>query len=392
MTPVAHLLLKYMHGSHSHFSPAQTNPLHLIFCRFSKKRKPDKYLARFSAAVRRIISSIKEYKFYMRISFSACKQALPLQVNFPGGLNMDQFIPVRRRKDKVVIVMGATGTGKSRLSIDLATRFEAEIVNSDKMQVYKGLNIVTNKVTEEECRGITHHLLGIVDPDVDFAAVDFVRRASTAVDSITRKGKLPIIAGGSNSYIKALVNDDMEFQSKYECCFLWVDVSMPVLNKFVSKRVEQMVDANLIDEAREFFDPEGNYTRGIKRAIGVPELDEFFRNESILDYEMRARLLEDAIDKIKANTCKLACNQLQNIQNIFRLRNQLEWRMYRLDATEAFLKRDLESVEAWEMRVARPATRIVGRFLHKNDVDFMSAIPVPRRLHQIIKTAQAILN
>ncbi|CAA2988548.1 adenylate isopentenyltransferase 5, chloroplastic-like [Olea europaea var. sylvestris] len=324
----------------------------------------------------------------MRISFSACKPAQPLQVNFPGGLNMDQFIPGRRRKDKVVIVMGATGTGKSRLSIDLATRFEAEIVNSDKMQVYKGLNIVTNKVTEEECRGIPHHLLGIVDPDADFAAVDFVHHASTAVDSITRRGKLPIIAGGSNSYIKALVNDDMEFQSKYECCFLWVNVSMAVLHSFLSKRVDRMVDTSLINEARDFFDPEGNYTRGIKRAIGVPELHEFFQNESILDYEARARLLEDAIDKIKANNCKLASNQLQNI---VKLRNQLEWHMYNLDATEAFLKRGLESDEAWEMLVARPATRIVGRFLCKDDMDFMS-IAVPPPLYQIIETTQSILS
>ncbi|KAL2469961.1 Adenylate isopentenyltransferase 5 [Abeliophyllum distichum] len=323
----------------------------------------------------------------MRISFSACKQAQPLQVNFPGGLNMDQFIPGRRRKDKVVVVMGATGTGKSRLSIDLATRFEVEIVNSDKMQVYKGLNIVTNKVTEEECRGVPHHLLGIVDPDADFTAVDFVHHALTAVDSITRRGRLPIIAGGSNSYIKALVNDDMEFQSKYECCFLWVDVSMPVLHSFVSKRVDQMVDARLIDEAREFFDPQGNYTRGIKRAIGLPELDEFFRNESSLDDVTRARLLEDAIDKIKANTCKLACHQLQNILG---LQNQLDWKMRHLDATEAFLKRGLESVEAWERLVAGPATMIVGRFLYEDGMDFMSAIAVPPPIYQIIETAQSI--
>ncbi|CAI9776295.1 unnamed protein product [Fraxinus pennsylvanica] len=257
----------------------------------------------------------------------------------------------------------------------------------DKMQVYKGLNIATNKVTEEECRGVPHHLLGIVDPDADFAAVDFVNHALIAVDSITRRGRLPIIAGGSNSYIKALVNDDMEFKSKYECCFLWVDVWMPVLHSFVSKRVDQMVVASLIDEAREFFDPEGNYTRGIKRAIGVPELDEFFRNESILDNDTRSRLLEDAIDKIKANTCKLACHQLQNI---LRLRNESKWHINYLNATEAFLKRGSESVEAWERLVARPATRIVGRFLCEDDMDFMSAIAVPPPIYKIIEMPQGI--
>ncbi|KAL2509027.1 Adenylate isopentenyltransferase 5 [Forsythia ovata] len=305
----------------------------------------------------------------MMISLPACKQAQSL-LNFPGGLNMDQFIP-RRQKDKVVIVVGATGTGKSRLSIDLATRFNAEIVNSDKMQVYKGLNIVTNKVTEEECRGIPHHLLGTIDPDVDFTCGDFVHHASLAVESIMRKGRLPIIAGGSNSYIKALVNDDIEFQSKYECCFLWVDVSMAILHSFVSKRVDQMAEAGLVDEAREFFDIEANYTRGIKRAIGVPEMDEFFRNESIVDDETRARLLKVAIDKIKENTCKLACRQHQNI---LRLQNQLKWNMHRLDVTEAFLKRAVEADEAWERVVAGPSTGIVGCFLHDHDINLVSAI------------------
>ncbi|KAH0756745.1 hypothetical protein KY290_020238 [Solanum tuberosum] len=63
-------------------------------------------------------------------------------------------------KKKVVFVMGATGTGKSRLSIDLAIHFQGEIINSDKMQVYKGLDIITNKITDIEKQGIPHHLLG----------------------------------------------------------------------------------------------------------------------------------------------------------------------------------------------------------------------------------------
>ncbi|XP_022846780.1 adenylate isopentenyltransferase 5, chloroplastic-like [Olea europaea var. sylvestris] len=311
----------------------------------------------------------------MAISLPACQQAQCL-LTFPRGLHMDQYIP-RRQKNKVVIVVGPTGTGKSRLSIDLATRFNAEIVNSDKMQVYKGLNIVTNKVTEEECRGIPHHLLGIIDPDVDFTSDDFVHHASLAVESIMRKGRLPIIAGGSNSYIKALVNDDLEFQSKYEFFVLWVDVSMAILHSFVSKRVDQMVDAGLVDEAREFFDLEANYTRGIKRAIGVPEMDEFFRNKSIVDYETRAKLLKAAIDKIKDNTCKLACRQHQNI---LRLQNQLKWNMHRLDATEAFLKRGVEADEAWERVVAGPSAGIVECFLHDDDINLVSTITAPPTL------------
>ncbi|WOH08436.1 hypothetical protein DCAR_0727877 [Daucus carota subsp. sativus] len=300
----------------------------------------------------------------MRISFSACKQAPPQPlVNFRGGVvSMDPFMPWRR-KDKVVILMGATGTGKSRLSIDLATSFPAEIINSDKIQVYEGLDIVTNKVTEEECRGVPHHLLGMIRSDADFTANDFRHHATIAVESIVSRDRLPIIAGGSNSFIKALVND--EFKSRYACCFLWVDVSFPVLHSYVSDRVDKMIESGLIDEVRQFFNPDSDdYTRGVRRAIGLPEMDEFLRAEARVDDETRDALLEMAIYKIKGNTSLLALKQLRNIR---RLRKQMEWDMHRLDATEAFLKSGSESHEAWERRVGRPSRGIVGNFLCEED-------------------------
>ncbi|TMW80194.1 hypothetical protein EJD97_022977 [Solanum chilense] len=75
---------------------------------------------------------------------------------------MNTFINNEKfNKKKVIFIMGATGTGKSRLSVGLATHFRGEIINSDKMQVYKGLEIVTNKITHTEQQGVRHYLLGI---------------------------------------------------------------------------------------------------------------------------------------------------------------------------------------------------------------------------------------
>ncbi|KAI3708844.1 hypothetical protein L2E82_38347 [Cichorium intybus] len=312
----------------------------------------------------------------MRCLLSSCKQVAVPSLSFPGGINVETFQP-RSRKDKVVIVMGATGTGKSRLSIDLATKFPAEIINSDKMQVYKGLDIATNKVTEEECRGIGHHLLGFVDPNVDFTAEDFRHDALLAVDSIVENDRLPIIAGGSNSYIKALVHNNIEFQSKYSCCFLWVDVSLPVLHSFVSKRVDRMVGSGLVEEARRFYNP--NFTNtgiGLRRAIGVPELDQFFRNES-------EENLKKAVQQIKDNTCKLATRQLHNI---LRLQNQLEWDMHHFDATEAFLMYGQEADEAWERLVSRPSSLIVRDFLHGQKEDPAHNFPKIMTTNSIITT------
>ncbi|MBA0652961.1 hypothetical protein Goklo_020175, partial [Gossypium klotzschianum] len=235
-------------------------------------------------------------------------------LDIPSGVLKSNFFRPRLEKEKVVILMGATGTGKSRLSVDLATRLPAEIINSDKIQVHDGLDIATNKIAEEERCGIPHHMLGVISPYTDFTATDFVDMASHAMDSILSRSQVPIIAGGSNSYIEALVDDeDFRFRSRYECCFLCVDVAMPVLHQYVSERVDKMVEMGMIDEVRSFFDANANYAVGIRKAIGVPEFDRYFRAEPYLDKQQRGKLLQEAIQEIKRNTCKLACRQLEKI-------------------------------------------------------------------------------
>lgn len=144
---------------------------------------------------------------------SVCKQVQQPLVTFQKGLSNRESLFHQYRKDKVVVILGATGTGKTKLAIDLANHFPpAEIVNSDKMQVYKGLDITTNKVTQEEALGVPHHLLGTIDPNTNFTSQDFCRQATSAVDSIVGRDGLPIIAGGSNSYIDALVNHHTKFR------------------------------------------------------------------------------------------------------------------------------------------------------------------------------------
>ncbi|KAF8661849.1 hypothetical protein HU200_056807 [Digitaria exilis] len=103
----------------------------------------------------------------------------------------------------VVLVMGATATGKSKLAIDLALHFGGEVINSDKIEVHDGLDVVTNKVTAGERRGVAHHLIGGVGPDADYTAADFCRDAARCVESVLARGHLPIIAGGSNTYMQA---------------------------------------------------------------------------------------------------------------------------------------------------------------------------------------------
>ncbi|KAK7270256.1 hypothetical protein RIF29_23269 [Crotalaria pallida] len=298
----------------------------------------------------------------MTISMIMCRLTKPLIYVPRSGqkLNMRQI-----QKEKVVLVMGATATGKSRLSIDLATCFPSEIINSDKMQVYEGLDIVTNKIPNEEQHGVPHHLLGTHNPNTEFTANDFCDMSLASIDSIMGRDRLPIIVGGSNSYLEALIDDDdYKFRSRYDFCCLWVDVSLPFLHSYVAKRVDQMFDYGMLDELRPFFNSNGDYSRGIRKAIGVPEFDEYFRREAFVDEETKQSLLEDAINEMKVNTCKLAMKQLGKIH---RLKNIKRWKIHRLDATPVFRKQGQEANEAWKKLVAEPSAMIVANFLYNTN-------------------------
>ncbi|XP_050203266.1 adenylate isopentenyltransferase 3, chloroplastic [Mercurialis annua] len=310
----------------------------------------------------------------MRLSMPFCPQTLHHHHQHQNILDIS-VNPIWQ-KPKVVILMGATGTGKSRLSLDLATQFPSEIINSDKMQLYRGLDITTNKITEEQRSGIPHHLLGILDPSSDFTAKDFCNMASLAIGSISTRGLLPIIVGGSNSYIEALVDDpDYRFRSKYDCYFLWIDVSANILQSFLSKRVDEMVSKGMVDEVRKMFDPDADYSKGIRRSIGVPEFDEYFKllSETYSDEGHGARVLQEAINEVKRNNCKLARRQLGKIR---RLKNVKGWNIHRIDANEVFRKHGKEADGAWKKLVERPSIAMVRQFLYSSSPADSSQVAV----------------
>lgn len=271
------------------------------------------------------------------------------------------------KRGKVVVVMGATATGKSKLAVDLALRFGGEVVNSDKVQVHDGLDVVTNKVTDEERCGVPHHLIGGVPPDVDYPVEDFCRDATRAVERVLARGRVPIVAGGSNRYLEALLDGgDGQFRRRFECCFLWVDADLPELDRYIRHRVDRMLEQGLVDEVREFFRPDADYSRGISRAIGVPEMDVYFRSrveeERDVHDEKRKLVLAAAVDRIKVNTCALASRQRRKIH---RLRSLRGWNLRRLDVTAALSRKvvNTDANAAWETDVAAPATRAVATFL-----------------------------
>ncbi len=106
----------------------------------------------------------------------------------------------------LIIVLGPTAVGKSRVAVDLALRFGGEIISGDSIQVYRGFDIGTDKPGPEARRGVPHHLIDIVGPEVQYTAADFVRDALAAARDIAGRGRLPLVAGGTGLYLKALVD------------------------------------------------------------------------------------------------------------------------------------------------------------------------------------------
>ncbi|XP_038713416.1 tRNA dimethylallyltransferase 2 isoform X2 [Tripterygium wilfordii] len=379
-------------------------------------------------------------------------------------------------KPKVVAIMGPTGSGKSRLAIDLASHFPIEIINADSMQVYRGLDVLTNKVPLHEQKGVPHHLLGSVSPNVEFTAKNFRDFAIPCINDIWSRNCLPVIVGGTNYYIQALVSpflldDSVEdppgeeetyhlsdfgeesltysysdlkildpvaanrihpndcrkinqylnlyarsgilpsrfYQektaenwgqadnSRFDCCFICVDAAAPVLDLYVEKRVDCMIDTGLLDEVYDIYNPNADYTRGLQQAIGVREFENFlgvylsqnwndeasdstdgslfllsmdkddkvFKEKiteilSLSDDNKLKVQLEEAIKKVKVNTRRLVRRQKRRIT---RLQELFGWNIHYVEATESISSK---SDEVWASQVVRPAVKIIGSFLNED--------------------------
>ena len=109
-------------------------------------------------------------------------------------------------KPKVIAVVGPTASGKTRLSVEIAKSFNGEVISSDSMQIYKGMDIATAKPTTDEMQGIKHHLVDFLPADEVFSVASFVTMAKGAVDDIVSRGKLPVIAGGTGLYTDNLLS------------------------------------------------------------------------------------------------------------------------------------------------------------------------------------------
>lgn len=259
----------------------------------------------------------------------------------------------------IIVITGPTGVGKTKLSIELAKIYNAEIINGDSVQVYKGLDIGSAKVTDEEKENIPHHLFDIREVDQEYSIYDYQKDVRRLIDEITKRNKNIIIVGGTGLYIKSALYDytlndydknDNQYEDKsteelyqelisldkdviidkhnrrrvvralnyyknngrsisknksgnnllYDAIFIGLTMSdRDVLYKRINDRVDKMVENGLIDEVKAFYD-KNIHTKPLLSAIGYKELYQYFDNKISF---------EEAIELIKRNSRRYAKRQ-----------------------------------------------------------------------------------
>ena len=257
----------------------------------------------------------------------------------------------------VVCIVGPTGVGKTKLSIELAKKLNGEIINADSTQVYKELDIATAKVTESEKEGIIHHLIDIKDISEDYTVYDYQKDCRLKIDEITNKGKVPILVGGTGLYIKSALYDykfeeegnqntydgysneelyDMlikvdkdtdihpnnrkriiralnYYDNKkeplsakektdnllYDTIFIGLTTDRDILYDRINKRVDIMLKNGLIKEAKKIYDTNIR-SKAVLTPIGYKELFEYFDLNCTL---------EESIELIKKRSRRYAKRQ-----------------------------------------------------------------------------------
>lgn len=263
----------------------------------------------------------------------------------------------------ILVIVGPTGVGKTSMSIALAKALNGEIINVDSTQVYKGMNIATAKIKEEEKENISHHLFDFKEQYEDYTVYDYQHDCRLKIKEIMDRGKIPILVGGTGLYIKAALYDyqfvdrkeSIQYESiatidlfqkllkidpntkihknnrprivralnyyqetgkvpslkektdtlLYPCQFIGLTMDRELLYRRINERVDVMVQDGLIEEAKALYDSKV-FTKAVLTPIGYKELFSYFKGETTL---------EETISLIKKNSRHYAKRQYTWFRN-----------------------------------------------------------------------------
>ena len=211
--------------------------------------------------------------------------------------------------NKIMVIVGPTGIGKTKLSVELAKRIDAEIINADSVSIYKELNIGSAKPSIEERCGIVHHMIDICDINDEYNVFNYQSDGRKVIEDIKSRNKNIIIVGGTGLYIKGLLFDykfdssDGKDKLLYPSIFIGLDTDRDLLYKRINDRVDYMINNGLLDEVNKLRKYD-NSSRILNSAIGYKEFN--------MNLE-----LDDTIDLIKKNSRHYAKRQYTFFRNQF---------------------------------------------------------------------------
>lgn len=261
-------------------------------------------------------------------------------------------------RNKIIVILGPTGVGKTKLSIELAKRLNGEIINADSTQVYRGLDIATAKIKEPEKENIPHHLLDIKNLDEDYTVFDYQKDCREKINEVFNRKKTPILVGGTGLYIKAALydykfenegnnkkcyegysneelykmlkevdkNSDIHPNNRkriirslnyyneslkplsskgktnkllYDALFIGLTTDRDILYDRINNRVDLMLEDGLLEEAKKIYDS-GIRSKAVITPIGYKELFEYFDGK---------KSFEESIELIKQRSRRYAKRQ-----------------------------------------------------------------------------------
>lgn len=285
---------------------------------------------------------------------------------------------MRENKNKVIAVVGATASGKTRYAVELAKEINGEIISADSRLVYRGMNIGTAKPTVEEMQGIPHYMIDIAEPEFNYSAGLYAKQAKAHIYDILSKGKIPVIAGGTGLYFRILLENydlpdaepdynlrkelselsydelfsmlselDLEAANSVEkndrkkliryieivkqsgcplskarglkeCEFdvEWIGLNFPreELYDRINKRVDLMIELGLVEETKYLLKKHGR----------IPNITDTIGYKEIIAHLDGILTLDEAKDKLKQNTRNYAKRQL----TWFRKNENIKWNCY----------------------------------------------------------------
>ena len=208
---------------------------------------------------------------------------------------------LKQHKERVLVILGPTATGKSHCAIEIAKKFQGEIISGDSMLVYRDMNIGTAKPTAAELAAVPHHLVNILPPEASFSVVDFKEQAQRLITEINGRGHLPIIAGGTGLYIKALL-EDYAFNSVSEDNELRERLTREAQEQGPEALHQRLAQLDAEAAARIHPNNVRRVVRALEAALGGEQVNQYGASESpydalVIGLEMERGALYERINR-----------------------------------------------------------------------------------------------